>query len=244
MAELSWAEKLSNARARRLRLINENAATQKRSREERWQKRWQKIEEEKAAQKTAKELKATEKSNTWAQKRPVFGDARWVTAQSHRDEAKRHKDVDRELRQRANQMLQGAKSRAAQKKLPFDLTSDFLVELLRSGFCAATGVPLYYHRKRRAATPSLDRVTPTLGYVQSNVRIVCLAYNFMKGTWTDEECLAIATALVERANSLPHQRQDQLQIQPCSEEEQAQEEPRHPSDSTAPEDLQELDPAA
>lgn len=46
--------------------------------------------------------------------------------------------------------------------------------------------------------PSLDRVDPKLGYVTTNVQVVCWSYNQAKGQWDHQDVLVLARALVSK----------------------------------------------
>jgi hypothetical protein len=56
--------------------------------------------------------------------------------------------------------------------------------------CPVLGIPL--DRSPRDNTPSLDRIIPARGYVPSNVIVVSLRANQIKGDATVRELLAIA----------------------------------------------------
>lgn len=93
---------------------------------------------------------------------------------------------------------------AAKRGLAFDITREHVAELMAPMRCAATGLRLVWEgpsRRRSPVAPSLDRIDSARGYEPGNVRVVCYAYNTMKGSWTDEECLVIAKALVANAST-------------------------------------------
>ena len=91
------------------------------------------------------------------------------------------------------------------RKSPYELDHDFVKRKLEAGICEATGLPLIRTApdgvKINPFTPSLDRIIPSLGYIPSNVRLVCFAFNRAKSDWGDEVLLQIATALVHRNRS-------------------------------------------
>ncbi len=89
-----------------------------------------------------------------------------------------------------SRLLEGARGRAKEKRLPFDLTTDWLInEVKRKGYrCAITGVALDLKRrgesgKRNPLAPSIDRIDNAFGYTPENVRIVALAVNIMLADW-------------------------------------------------------------
>lgn len=97
-------------------------------------------------------------------------------------------------------LVQTAKGRAADKKVPFDLTIKW-GEARWTGFCELTGLPFedgIGKGKHGPYSASVDRIVPELGYVQNNCRIVLLAVNQMKSVGTDEQMYAIAEALLSK----------------------------------------------
>jgi hypothetical protein len=96
--------------------------------------------------------------------------------------------VKNRLWYRANRgyaMIKGAKSRAKQGDLAFDLEQyrDQIQQRVDAGFCELTDIPFNLECSRAWDTPSLDRIVPEKGYVYSNVRVVCRAMNCMLGNW-------------------------------------------------------------
>lgn len=99
-------------------------------------------------------------------------------------------DLDYKLKR----LLNGSKTRAHSKSLPFNLTLDYLKEMYeeQEGLCAVTNKPFCFtsHPTKHVAdkdSVSLDRVDPKLGYTQGNVRFVTFQVNCAKGFYTDEE---------------------------------------------------------
>lgn len=92
---------------------------------------------------------------------------------------------------RVSVMLHNSKRRAALKKLPFDLTRDWLTPKLESGVCEVTGLSFVitsdnvrgYNQKTNSFSPSLDRIDNNKGYTQDNVQVVCWIYNRAKGAF-------------------------------------------------------------
>ena len=64
----------------------------------------------------------------------------------------------------------GIRSRAKKKKVPFDLTEDFVISII-SSHCAYCNAP---------PKSELDRKLPLLGYVQSNIVPACRRCNTLK----------------------------------------------------------------
>lgn len=126
----------------------------------------------------------------------------------HREENReRVKEVTAKYRQgqAARYQFKMLCNRATKQGRAFDLTEDFLSELLEPMVCSATGPPLSYDWQGNGRTnpwaPSVDRIDSAGGYTMDNVRLVCWAYNTAKSDWDDEVILALAAAIMERANA-------------------------------------------
>ena len=96
--------------------------------------------------------------------------------------------------------LASAKDRATKRKLPFDLTLEYLLELYYSApHCALTKLPFDIMQKRD--TVSLDRIDSRGGYTIGNVRFVLGQVNLAINEWGtsafDGMCLARVAALKE-----------------------------------------------
>jgi len=87
-----------------------------------------------------------------------------------------------------------AKIRSRNKGLPFDLTTDF-VESICPDICPVLGVELDYSKGTGAGgrwnSPSLDRMIPELGYLQTNVHVIALRANVIKSDGSVDELRAI-----------------------------------------------------
>jgi len=123
----------------------------------------------------------------------------WRAANPERDRENRlrHDNAHPESR-----MLANAKNRAASKGWDFDLTPTWAQEKLRAGICEITGIPFDFNRGTVNAhnpfRPSIDRRDTALGYTQNNCQMVVVAYNQAKGTWSHEDVLRLAQALVNK----------------------------------------------
>jgi hypothetical protein len=105
---------------------------------------------------------------------------------NHRRENRGKKsDILREL-------LRRARARACSKKLPFDLTMEW-IEAMVISHCPITLEPLDWTRdqvvdgKPSPNSPSIDKVKPELGYVQSNCAIISHRGNAIKSNGTIDE---------------------------------------------------------
>lgn len=83
--------------------------------------------------------------------------------------------------------LKNVKRRANIKKIAFELTEDFLINLLevkQKNLCAVTNCPIKIRHYKESATlydtASLDRIDNTKGYTMNNVQWVMLGINYMK----------------------------------------------------------------
>jgi len=111
------------------------------------------------------------------------------------------------LRYAVSDSLPRARSRAAQCHLPFDLTPEFVADLMRSQnfVCAVSGLRFDLFRTgarekkvRLPFRPSLDRITPERGYIQDNVRIVCFAVNMALSDYGDDVFHEIVAATAKK----------------------------------------------
>jgi hypothetical protein len=101
--------------------------------------------------------------------------------------------------------LPRAKHRAQQKKVPFNLTQlDFRALMVDQEFrCAVSNIAFPIQRvsdpEMRAFRPSIDRITPQLGYVPGNVRLVCEIVNTAMNAWGQH---ALIVLVEQMANHL------------------------------------------
>ena len=102
---------------------------------------------------------------------------------------------------RAEYLISGTRSRCIKKGLAFDL-DQHIEELnvrLNYGICELTGLQFRMDViKRDWDSPSIDRINPSLGYIYSNVRVVCLGMNAALGNWGEKAFRKIACAYLER----------------------------------------------
>jgi hypothetical protein len=86
---------------------------------------------------------------------------------------------------RLTQILGSAKHRAKCQNLDFNLTMDFLMSIA-SDNCPVDSLPMDWsvdeNKKLQPMprTPSIDKIVPSLGYVEGNVQIICWQYNAWK----------------------------------------------------------------
>jgi secreted Zn-dependent insulinase-like peptidase len=93
------------------------------------------------------------------------------------------------------QTLRHAKNRAE-----VTITVDYLMDIFekQQGKCALSGVEMTWHKGKILPTSiSIDRIDNSKGYVEGNVRLVCVVVNAFKSTQTDDELYEFAKCLVE-----------------------------------------------
>ena len=89
---------------------------------------------------------------------------------------------------RKRSMLSAARSRAAKRGLPFNLTID---DFDIPDICPALGTEIVLDGDLDRA-PSLDRVVPAMGYVKGNVAVISNRANRIKNNASPHELRAIA----------------------------------------------------
>lgn len=94
----------------------------------------------------------------------------------------------------ARHMFWRAKSRANELGVAFSIEID---EVAIPEVCPVLGTPLRPtgRAEARGASPSIDRLLPSLGYVSGNVRVISQAANCIKGNRTIDEMRAKAAFL-------------------------------------------------
>lgn len=103
-------------------------------------------------------------------------------------------------------LWRGAKQRAAKKGLAFDLTKEWIEDRLSTGTCQVTGIPFSYDvfGAFRFYGATIDKINPSLGYIQSNCQIVIWGYNAAKGNATHEDVMQLALALTAANDNKKH----------------------------------------
>lgn len=94
-------------------------------------------------------------------------------------------------------VINSARSRCCRNKnIPFDLTPEW-GEARWTGFCELTALPFKLDsNKIHPYSPSIDRIDPSLGYIQGNCRFVLFGINALKGSGTDEDAYCIASSFI------------------------------------------------
>lgn len=95
--------------------------------------------------------------------------------------------------------IERARYRAKRKGVPFGLSMDGLRHIYRQagGICAVSGHPFEPAGPFR---PSLDRINPERGYVDDNVRVVCLIANTAMLHYGESALLELAASVAKNRN--------------------------------------------
>jgi len=87
-------------------------------------------------------------------------------------------------------LLAGARKRAKDKSLPFDLE---LSDIVIPEFCPMLGIRLEVQEGHSSAcSPTLDRIIPEKGYIKGNVQVISMRANQIKSDATADELMAVA----------------------------------------------------
>lgn len=88
---------------------------------------------------------------------------------------------------RACMLRNRCKQRSKTTGMEFSLTKNHIVKLLSDKICAKTNIELILDdSKYNPYAPSIDRIDNSIGYIDSNVQIVCMIYNFCKNSFSEE----------------------------------------------------------
>ena len=105
---------------------------------------------------------------------------------------------------RAQMLLSSARIRARKKKIPFNLSLNWLYERMERGVCEVTGIPFDYSAPTTTSTnkfaPSLDRQDNSKGYTEDNTAVVVWLYNVAKRDFSSQEILEFAIQFAENRN--------------------------------------------
>lgn len=92
--------------------------------------------------------------------------------------------------------LNKARSRSKSRGEVTDLTLEYLKEIweTQKGLCSYTNIKMEMPRssqdediKKSPTKLSLDRIDPSIGYIQGNVEFVCYCVNVMKNDFTKDQ---------------------------------------------------------
>lgn len=129
--------------------------------------------------------------------------------------SERGKAVIRKLNKKAQRdkramcLIAAAKGRARKKGVPFDLSSRERARLqavIDAGVCELTGLPFKMDNPDAQFcwdSPSLDRIRPSDGYVDGNLRVVLYGMNAALGPWGEETLRMMVQAWLGRDDVKP-----------------------------------------
>jgi hypothetical protein len=96
-------------------------------------------------------------------------------------------------------LLTALRYRPCDNPITLDQLADLFVA--QEGRCALSGVTMTWGRGKVTATSiSLDRIDADGGYTAGNVRLLCHAVNAFRGRMSDSEMIAMARAIVAKAD--------------------------------------------
>ncbi len=100
------------------------------------------------------------------------------------------------MERRALSLVCSAKARATKRGLMFDLSfhTSAIQARIDSGRCELSGIPFRLTGGRTFDSPSIDRINPAIGYIYTNIRIVCSCMNAALGDWGEEILHAVLTS--------------------------------------------------
>jgi len=89
---------------------------------------------------------------------------------------------------RASMLIHRVKNRAKNYNMEFSLTKENIIKSLEKGKCCKTNIPFVLNDKPyNPYSPSIDRIDNNKGYIDGNVQIVCMIYNFCKNQFAEED---------------------------------------------------------
>ncbi len=89
---------------------------------------------------------------------------------------------------RAMMLRNRCKCRAKKYNHEFDLSKEYIKRKLKKGICEQTKIKLELNGDRyNPYAPSIDRIDNSIGYIDSNIQIVCTIYNFCKNQFSDND---------------------------------------------------------
>lgn len=126
---------------------------------------------------------------------------RWKDANVEDQVAKRKAQYDRRKREeREVSALIGARNRAKQKGLEFNLTKEWVKS--RGSNCELSGLPFRPEydgvHDRNPFAPSVDRIDSSKGYTKENSRLIFSCLNMGLGQWGLDEVAPVWAAVLEK----------------------------------------------
>jgi hypothetical protein len=102
-------------------------------------------------------------------------------------------------RVKAKQLFNAAKTRARNKKINFQLSIKWVFDKIKNGSCAYTGMKFDLRKTGKAGlrSPSIDRISPSLGYTEENCSVVLWSINAFKNQYELKDIIPIARSFIQ-----------------------------------------------
>lgn len=116
----------------------------------------------------------------------------------------RFKQINLTLRE-IKRMFTRTQDRAKKYKMDHELTLDSILRLweLSNGICALSGLPFSSVKpegcRRRPFYPSVDRIDSKIGYLEGNIRLVCVIANIARSDFDDGSLIYLAKGIVNNS---------------------------------------------
>ena len=134
-------------------------------------------------------------------KKDGFFSEHWVNPESfnncNKAISKHKKQYSKTMMGTTIEILGGAKWRAREKQLPFDLDLEFIRTIVTETCPVFQFDFSWNNNKQEFNSPTLDRIIPELGYVKGNVRIISNLANSMKNSATFQQMHQFADLVKE-----------------------------------------------
>lgn len=112
--------------------------------------------------------------------------------------------ISNDTNHKLNCLLRDSKQTAKRQGVPHNLTKEYLISIIpEDNMCPILKVPFYFKRGAAASyvyphAMSLDRIVPSLGYVEGNVMWISHRANTIKGEATAKEVCLVGLYMAER----------------------------------------------
>jgi hypothetical protein len=111
------------------------------------------------------------------------------------------------MKGRIQDLLKGARKRAKQKNIAYDLSIEWITDLInkQDNKCALTKLDFFIpteknNHKALPFAPSIDRIDSSKGYTKDNVRVVCIAVNYALNEFGEDVFRQICEAYLSSSN--------------------------------------------